>query len=196
MEQKENQLVQAPRKKREYSKKRRLELDREYERIDERRTQEDFMYMMLSPNNPEEYRNQMRYLGDIIAKTYGHKVMQHGLNKEELELIQWIVDSNNPLYQDALWFISLDLLPSLRNWMLVGNPETHQMPPRLGDVEMFNYFCKNTLRTLREDLLDGRLDRTSEEFDGLETFVVACRSEYMSQVGFCYTIEKKPKQQQ
>lgn len=157
------------------SLERRLQIQSDYGKIDKARIDGDIMYMMLSCRDKEKKDDYLQALVRMLYNFYRSDVMVGGLEPGEITTLNKILESNDPLYQDAMWFFAFYTLKPIRDWLLVGIPP--HPPPATADKEKLKKFMNSSeLSEACEDLINARIT--------LETYVTLLRSLYTFKVGF------------
>lgn len=149
----------------------------EYTKMDEERVNRDLMYMMLSGKNEKERMCFLRDMGKSLKENYKETRDERGLSAQEMKMIDELVEHGNADIQDALWFISWNLMDSMTNWMIYGDRINNTPPPLIGDRQMFIRFIRHEdYKNMCLSLLDGNMN--------VKSFAMGMRTEYAMTVGF------------
>jgi hypothetical protein len=138
------------------------EISTKYEKIEEYRNQADFMYAFFSAKNQDLKKTHLRAAINLMEQVYGNT--PGGVNRHDLETMEYIVNSENTVLMDSLWFVCLEVLPGMVDWFMHGNPVKGELPPPLTNRDMFLWFVRNNVRTCCQKLLNGNDGMRLEEF--------------------------------
>lgn len=148
-----------------------------YTATDEKRVEKDFMYMMLSGKKDYDRQSFLVTLIDTLKQTYVETETEKGLDSSEKIILDKLLSCRDPDLQDALWFFSMTVMSSLKDWIIHGDPKKGMAAPSIGNHNMFGYFTRSSaFEGMCEDLLNGGFD--------VSGFAIAMRSEYGMTVGF------------
>lgn len=151
-----------------------VELLERYKPIEDVRLSKDFILAFIFATNAEWRRNYLNELPKVIMSIYSReKCGNTGFTKEDENILQYIVQSDERVLTDALWFISLYLVPELSQWLLNSDPRD-QNAPRVHDKKRLQLFIDTELGTIANKFFRG---------SNISEFARECRLSYMMTCG-------------
>jgi hypothetical protein len=152
------------------------ELVKRYDKLEEYRIKDDFMYSFLNSADPGFKKTYLGELMKTMIMQYGVHIEKGGLDSYDVEVLKYVVEiSDDNIIKDFLWFIGLCTTPSLVEWMKFGDPINKVPPPRIASREQFSFFVRSILPEAVEETMSGDMK--------LEEFTRKMRYEYVRIVG-------------
>ena len=196
-----------------YTDKQYVELQHQYDMIDDLRKQKDHMYKFFD-GMEDEYKKQiiedlvrnlkttyyshdeaeeMKYFRDLesgvedpkIPKTYDPDEI---INPMVIEQLDYILETDDNIVRDSFWFFCLYCIPSFQYYMLFGYPDQNIPPVPCNNVDNFKLFISRDLNTCCEKFLTGYTPKQDKKFNfdmvhKMSEFVRNLRLKYFQTVG-------------
>lgn len=150
---------------------------RVYTEMHNQMVEHEFMYMMLTGQKPQDRHTFISSLSDTLKQSFVETETEKGLDVSDKAILDKIVACNDPDGQDAFWFFSMNIVSSLKDWIMHGDPSKGSQPPVIGDRKMFAYFTRSSaFESMCEDILNGGFN--------VPGYAIAMRTEFGLTVGF------------
>lgn len=196
-----------------YTDKQYMELQSQYDMIDDYRKQHDVIYRFFDAMEVEYKRqiikdlinnlkvtyysykeeDELRYFNDIengvanpqLPKKYDPDEIINPIVAEQLDIID---NSDDNVLRDSFWFFCLYCIPSFQYYMLYGNPQKNIPPEPCNNRDNFKLFISLELNVSCEKFLKGYTPESDMKlnFDmthKMEEFVRYLRLKYFLIVG-------------